>query len=281
MTGIGKFTRWLQSRNPDKPIGISTITRIIHPVLPRHQGIIQLEDGIRMALDTSLPPERGIFFAGDRHRVLTTIMRQYVQQGAYCMDIGANIGFYTLKLAHLTGQQGRVAAFEPNPALLRRIQENIALNHFTNIDLVNAAISDARATVPFYITANSELSSLAHQSHALEEIMVHSTTIDDYIAEAGWNRLDFIKLDIEGYDCHALLGASQALRRFRPYIVLEYHYDSAPEVAEKAFTLLKDLNYSVEGVILKNGKRLVFDWRNPPAKAMVHINLFCEPMKTE
>ncbi|MDQ7026704.1 MAG: FkbM family methyltransferase [Anaerolineae bacterium] len=279
-SGIGKLTRWLQSLSPNKPIGISTLSRKLYRLLPRYQGVIELEDGLNMHLDTNIPPERGIFFAGDRHRVLTAVMQQYVKQGAYCMDIGANIGFYTLKLAQLVGSSGRIAAFEANPTLVTRIRENISLNNFNHINLVNKAVNHMGETATFYITANSELSSLEYRDNAVEKITVHATTIDEFMEESNWERLDFIKLDIEGHDCHALIGANRTLRNFRPYIVLEYHYHSDTVIAAEAFEILKEIGYTIEGIILRSGKRLPFDWQHPHTKDAHHINLLCRLMTT-
>src|SRR5215207_10049861 len=178
---VGQFTRWLQSLSPEKPVGITTLSRKLYPMLPDFEGIIALEDGLRMRIDTRQPPERGIFFAGDRHRAVTTAMRQHVPPGAFCMDIGANIGFYTLKLAHFAGAAGRVAAFEANPNLIKRIQENIALNHINTVDIVPKAVSQTEGQVQFYVAANSELSSLDYSEHAQEHITVEAVTIDTYV----------------------------------------------------------------------------------------------------
>jgi FkbM family methyltransferase len=274
---VGQFTRWLQSLSPEKPVGITTLSRRFYPLLPDYEGIITLEDGLCMRIDTRQAPERGIFFAGDRHRAVTTVMRQRVHPGAYCMDIGANIGFYTLKLAQFAGASGRVAAFEANPALIKRIQENIALNHIDNVDTVPKAVTQTEGQAQFYVAANSELSSLDYDEHAQEKLTVEATTIDSYVASAAWPRLDFIKLDIEGYDCHALLGGRESLTRFRPFIVLEYQYHSQNSAAEEAFTLLRELGYTMQGLILRSGQRVPFDWQTPYHKDIHHVNVVCKP----
>jgi FkbM family methyltransferase len=273
---LGQFTRWLQSTNPDKPIGISTLSRKFATLLPEYSGVIQLEDGLYFDIDTKHAPERAIFFVGDRHRVITALMRRRVKPGAFCMDIGANVGFYTLKLALLAGKQGQVAAFEANPYLVERIKHNINLNGFGNIDLVNKAISHHSGTTEFYIAPNSELSSLEYIADANEMLHVEGISIDEYLEIAQWQRLDFIKLDIEGHDCQALLGAKHSLQRFMPDIVMEYHYYTDKTIADEVFRYLKSLGYTLSGLTLRTAEKFAFDWKQAPNEKMLAVNIYCQ-----
>lgn len=276
---VAQFTRWLQSLSPKRPIGISTLSKKFAKFLPDYQGVIQLKDGLYFDVDTQYPPEQSIFFVGDRHRVVTTLMMERVKSGAFCLDIGANIGFYTLKLAQLAGKEGRVAAFEANPNLLSRIKHNIDLNHLQNVEIIPKAVSQSSGIVEFYIAPNSELSSLDYIENAQEKIRVEALRIDDFIKDANWQRLDFIKVDIEGHDCQALLGAKQSLERFLPDIVLEYQYNMDKNVADELFSYLESLGYRFNGLILKTSQHIPFDKQKAPNEKTFHINVFCESPK--
>jgi FkbM family methyltransferase len=261
-TSVAAVTRWLQAQSKRRPIGLTRLSASVLRRLPAFTGEITLDDGLRFHIDSHKPSERELLFVGDRHRGLTWLLRQHTVPGAYCLDVGANLGFYALKLAHWAGPQGRVAAFEANPALLTRIEQNRALNHLENIDIVPQAVTRVGGTTTrFYIAANPELSSITPQSQAEQEIEVKTTSIDEYIAQHQWPRLDVIKMDIEGHDCAALLGACTSIARWRPFIAFEYAYDTDTETARAAFDLLADNGYTLQALTLKTGQLGAIDWR--------------------
>jgi hypothetical protein len=113
------------------------------------------------------------------------------------------------------------------------------------------------------------LSSLDDPTNAQQVIEVETVTLDDYLA--GWPRLDVIKLDIEGYDCQALLGARHSLEKFRPVITFEYS-GTADAAAEEVFHLLDNLGYTLYGLVLRTGAVQPIDWRSPG-----HYNVLCLP----
>src|SRR5262245_23640309 len=160
------------------------------------------------------------------------------------MDIGANLGFYALKFAHWVGGQGRVAAFEANPALVRRIEENRDLNRFSHLDVVAKAVHHQAGDITFYVSDSRGKSSVmaGHVPRPAQVLTVPAMTLDAYLQQQAWKRLDVLKLDIEGNDCHALLGMQEALARFRPFVVFEYWYDTPADIADAAFNLLARLN---------------------------------------
>jgi FkbM family methyltransferase len=274
---VAHGTRWLQTLQPHRPIGMTRVSRWLHGLLPAYQGVIRVEDNILFYVDTSYPAERELFYVGDRHRALTYFLKQHTPDAGYCLDIGANMGFYTLKFARWVGQNGRVAAFEPNPTILKRIKANMELNQFSSIDLVAKAIHLEINKVPFFISQDPVLSSMKPSEIDLEQIMVDTISIDAYMRDVGWNRLDVIKLDIEGSDCNALLGGKETLERFKPFVVFEYQQDTPEAIAHSAFELLKKIGYDVQGLILRTGQVISFDRQELRSQGIKHINVICIP----
>jgi FkbM family methyltransferase len=140
------------------------------------------------------------------------------------LDVGANIGEYTIFAAkRLT--QGRVVAFEPVPALRKTLDENIRLNHFTNSTVMPYGLSDAVGSFPIYMVGENENEGqatffpglVAHQ----RSVEVDLKKLDDEWDRLALARLDFIKMDIEGSELRALVGAREVIARFRPLIMLE------------------------------------------------------------
>ncbi len=264
-------TRQVQYLSPRRPVGLTSLSRYLEQWLPPFTGVITLENEVQMQVDTRAKMERELFYAGDRHRVLTYYLRKYTPSGGYCLDVGANIGFYALKFARWVGPAGKVVAFEANPAMVARIEQNRQLNHFDQLTIEARAVHNQAGKLQFYITADPVLSSLDDPTNAQQVIEVETVRLDDYLRDAGWPRLDVIKLDIEGYDCQALLGARHSLEKFRPVITFEYS-GTADAAAEELFHLLDHLGYTLYGLVLRTGAVHPIDWRSPG-----HYNVLCLP----
>lgn len=280
---IAAGTRRLQAHQSRRPLkGLTHFMNWLHRWLPAYQGVIRLANGAQMEVDSHQKTERWLLFAGDYQPALTNVLRHHTRPGAYCMDLGANLGFYTVQLAQWTGPTGRVVAFEANPAMAARVRRNVALNHFDNVTLIERPVHASIEPVSFTIMTDPGKSSI-HASgsspQALETLALEATTIDATLDQSGWQRLDVIKIDIEGNDCNALLGGRQSLAHFRPFIVFEYWYSTPPEVARSAFDLLDSLGYTLRG-LLPNGREVPFDWLNPAGQeARRHIDIIAEPSR--
>ena len=275
-------TRRLQARYPRQPIrGYSRLSSLLGRALPPFEGVVQLPDGVSMRLDTHLPAERMVMVSGLYQPALANLLQQHTAPGAYCLDLGANIGFFTLKLAHWAGPQGRVAAFEANPQMATRVRHNVALNDQTWVDVVNRPVDRQARQATFYLAANPGKSSLlATQVTAPVDVLtVQTLVLDDYLDAQGWDRLDVIKSDIEGNDCNALLGAQKALARFKPLIVLEFWYRTSPEIAREYFEFLESLEYTFQ-VLSPYSTHEPFDWQHlpqPDARLRKHVDVICTP----
>ena len=272
---VGRITRWIQARSKRRPIGLTRMSRLLGHWLPKYIGEITLEDGLRFHIDSHQPTERELLFVGDRHRGLTYLLQRHTTPGAYCLDLGANIGFYALKLARWAGPNGHVTAFEANPLLVKRIEQNCALSKISNVEVVpQAVLAQPASTIRFYISSNPELSSVSyHAASVVQEVEVETTSIDAYIARNNWKRLDVIKSDIEGYDCAALLGGQGAITRWRPFIAFEYSFDTDPETAGAVFDMLAENGYTLRTLVLKTGNLTTFNWQQGAGS----VNVICFP----
>lgn len=154
----------------------------------------------------------------------TRAISRLVQRGDICVDAGANSGWYTLLFSELAGPDGAVHAFEPDPRAFAQLSENVALNRSrTSVRLNNVALSRSTGTMPLYSTHNTQLSSLhpispdflPNQSSIHESggpCQASVTTLDAYAGMAGLERIDVIKLDVEGSEFDVLRGAERVIR---------------------------------------------------------------------
>lgn len=147
-----------------------------------------------------------------------------LQPGDLVLDVGANIGWYSLLLAHIAPEDVAIHAFEPDPWVRGLLEENLRMNGATSVTAVGAAVGEApgRARLYLYGDANRGRNSMLpiNQGEAIE---VEVVSLDDYLARQGQSPrpIGFLKVDVEGYESFVLKGGTQALQRCR-VVMTEY-----------------------------------------------------------
>jgi FkbM family methyltransferase len=188
---------------------------------------------------------------------VTLAIARYLQPGMWCVDVGANYGYYTLLMAAACGPEGRVVACEPNPLLARMyLPQNLALNGFCHeVEICSKVISNVDDQVVDFALCNdgniggSSLEHLVCGNHCRESIQVPAITLDQLCA--AWPRLDLVKIDAEGAEALVWEGMQDTLRRFpQATVVLELHLQRDPPQTvgflheiERAGYPLRSINY--------------------------------------
>jgi FkbM family methyltransferase len=135
-------------------------------------------------------------------------IRRLVRPRSNVLDIGANIGFYTLLLSDLIGPKGHVHAFEPNPTNFKHLSAMASRRN--NVTLVPKAVSDRSGQLVMYTSPQLNVDHRTYKVENYEEaIPIDGVSIDDYVG--GQFRVDFIKMDIQGYELHALRGMERTI----------------------------------------------------------------------
>nr|VFJ88448.1 MAG: methyltransferase, FkbM family [Candidatus Kentron sp. LFY] len=137
------------------------------------------------------------------------------------LDVGANIGNHSLALsakAHL------VLAFEPVPEIYGLLVKNIAQNNIHNIQAYNYALSDSNGSAVIFVTKNNNLggSSLEERGDNVKPVNTVKRIGDELLAELNISKVDLIKIDVEGHELFVLEGLSKAIRKQKPYIIMEW-----------------------------------------------------------
>ena len=169
---------------------------------------------------------RGVFTAGDPEY---DRLADFVTEGDWAIDVGANIGQYTTRLAQLVGCAGRVIAFEPVPQTFELLAANVALLPSRNVTLLNAAASDQSGLAGMVVPKHeSGLDSFyqAHLSDRRAELEVMRLTID---ALSIMHPVKLVKVDAEGHELSVVRGMERLLRTSRPALIIE---ENDPNVAE-------------------------------------------------
>lgn len=134
------------------------------------------------------------------------------------LDVAANIGNHALYLRDLFDE---VHCFEPSPRVADRLDENIGLNGATNVRVHRLGLGSSDAMAPFSSDENLALGKFLHGEQEGADLLP-VTTGDKWVAEAGLERVDYIKIDVEGFEDEVLLGLRETIRRFRPLVSFEY-----------------------------------------------------------
>ncbi len=188
-----------------------------HPV----ERVFRTRHGFSMALDVSEWLGRHVYATGEYEGPTTTVFVDRISAGDTVVDVGANAGYFTCLAAVLTGTRGHVVSFEPFPQVSERLRSNVRLNRFSNVDLVNVALSNTttEATLNLGPSHHLGVSSLAPLDGSTESIPVVVRTGDAMLASM--ERVDFIKVDVEGAEAAVLEGLAGTLKRWRPDLVVE------------------------------------------------------------
>jgi FkbM family methyltransferase len=156
-------------------------------------------------------------------KVTSDFIRRILAPGMVMFDVGANVGYYALTAAKRVNPGGRVFAFEAAPAVAERLRENVVMNGLGNVSVIHGAVCDRDGEIEVRIHRDdSEGNSLVDFAPDWEAVRVPAITLDDFAARQHINRVDVMKIDVEGAEHLVLSGASGLLSRpGRPVIVLE------------------------------------------------------------
>ena len=164
---------------------------------------------------------RNLLFGQDYDPHLSSFLKRVIKPGMTAVDMGANVGFITMLLGQLVGKSGRVVAFEPNLENCRLLLLSIEKNGFEHVKLFPFAVSDSVGAACFYHARGSNGGFWPKEDQNLTKLgsfIVPTIRLDTVLSE----RIDFIKVDVEGAEYLALTGAVALIERFRPMIVTEF-----------------------------------------------------------
>lgn len=174
--------------------------------------------------------ERGTLYEPD----IANLMCNIVQEGDVVVDVGANAGFFTVLLGALVGKTGRVISFEPGEDNIGRLKNNIALNGFDHITVVEQPASDAPGEIKFFINSDDSGGNALWDPAAFpgnvnsaarpQVLTMQATTLDEQFTRLGLAPPKLIKIDTEGAECQVLAGCKGMLKgRQIPFVIAEYH----------------------------------------------------------
>jgi FkbM family methyltransferase len=186
-----------------------------------------LRDGSLFLIRPGLPLGWYVTFFGSFEPELREIFRAVLPPAGVAIDIGANVGWHTLLMARLSGTHGRVLAVEPNPSVRAQLARNIRLNRLDHVDVIPYVVAETEKSLAFCGPDANDPSSgdgyVASADEARTDLLsLDARPLDAITGEARLERLDLIKIDVEGYEWPVLQGGEHTIAKWRPYIVFEF-----------------------------------------------------------
>ena len=178
--------------------------------------------------------------------------KKELKKGDTVIDVGANIGYFTLFFSKLVGEKGKVIAFEPDPINFDILKKNIELNKITNVELVKKGVSNKNEFMRLYKSPVSGGHSLIKNEWGKEYTDIQTVTLDEYFKE---QKIDVIKIDVEGFELEVIEGGKKIFKNNKNIKIISefggyYHKKNNPE--EIYPKLLHDSGFNLFGIIDKS-----------------------------
>ena len=228
-------------------------------------GYVYLETGDYLYL----PPmqEMNVFWKLKEPYIPEQIIEKFSSPGNTVMDIGANIGEWTLRMANKVGHTGRVFSFEPIPVINQSLNKTLRINNLSQVILSQVALDsrsgDSEFTIPLdenerAIHGESRLGTeegnwnIYTEVKNTKSIKVKTITLDQFSSEKSLDRLDFVKIDVEGKEVQVLEGGQETFSRFTPALILEVGCEEEKD-RKRIAELLRSWGYSIAGIVVAHG----------------------------
>ena len=190
----------------------------------------------------------------------TEVVKKYVHEGDTVIDIGAHVGYYTLLMAQLVGENGKVYSFEPDPVNFQLLKKSVEINGFENVVLIQKAVSNITDKVKLFLgNDDSAINRIydAKLGDTKESIDVESVTIDEYFKEND-ELVNFIKIDSEGSEVKIINGMKQFLSRNQELVMMTEFFPflikKSGDEPNQYLKSLEEFGFSLYNILDKNEK---------------------------
>jgi len=244
---LAKFFRFLFKSKYFKTKFFGIHQRIFEPY-NLFKGVVQKVDyhGFQLTLHLDDWIQENIYFLGEYEKAELKTLDHFLKEDSVFLDLGANLGLFTLHASQRIGNNGKIVSFEPFSTNNKALVHHLSDNHITNVTVEKLAVGEQNGTITLYYDekeANLGMVSAKPVENAQKE-EVEIVSIDSYFQKNPLSKVDFIKIDIEGFEYPTLLGMESTLKQFYPTLLIELLSDSSvPNTGDKVESLLTNLGY--------------------------------------
>lgn len=222
--------------------------RYLNPHLREHprRRVTETRFGTQFAVDTQDLIQRFIYMFGLWEPHMTHWLQRRLRPGDTYIDVGANVGYFSLLASQLVGAAGQVVAIEAAPAFHRRVLQHAEMNECMNIRAVNAAVADVRKTLTFILASSNNLgaaSIVPYEGPAEATFDVEAYPLPDLLTPEEITSARLIKIDVEGAEGGVVRGMAPILDKLRPdaEITVEVSPDRMEQLGDSVTELLETM----------------------------------------
>jgi len=158
------------------------------------------------------PVVSGALFFGVYEKGETAFVQGALRSGMTVLDVGANVGYYTALAARRVGPNGRVIALEPDPESFKYLEQTIAANEVGNVDAFQCAAADREAKMTLHISKDNRGDNRLYEPDPKwPKVTVSARPADDVLKEAGVGSVDFVKIDVQGFEAGVIAGLKNTI----------------------------------------------------------------------
>ncbi len=254
-------------------VGAWRLRQILLPLLRKHgkqfgTQVIDSRHGFKINANLEDWLGQYVYITGEYEPPTTQLIKRLLPKNGVFLDIGANVGYFSLLACSIVGKGGQVIAFEPIPIARKHLHNNIDLNNGFSIIIENKAVSNNNGLVEIYEGPDSHkgISSIRPISNAKQKINVETIRIDDYLSD--YDRLDIVKIDVEGAEALVIEGMKNTITKLRPHIILEatdeflQSFDSSTTSLSKSIMELGYEMFIIRNDTLEQVSSFPDEWEN-------------------
>ncbi|MFH1462585.1 MAG: FkbM family methyltransferase [bacterium] len=217
-----KITRPLRGKGLGKIPAVAALYRFLYRKAAPKKMLLNINGHKMYVASQDMGVSGHLISQGIHEKYETELLKKIIKPGMTVVDIGANIGYYTLIMASLAGKKGKVYAFEPSPDNHCLLIKNIKINNYNNIIPVQKALADKIGKVKLF-TSQTVFSSLSLAEENVPEkagwVRVEATTLDKFFPK---EKIGFIKMDVEGAEGLVAEGGDRVLKNNNLKIAMEF-----------------------------------------------------------
>lgn len=220
----------------------------------------KLPDNFYMQVNPSEHIQQQLFWYGHYEKELGDLIKKVVKPGDVFVDIGANIGYFSLLSANYQ-PTAKIISIEPAKTVYEKLKENISVNNFKNIIAINSAVGEISEEKELFISGSDNLgmsSFMQPENYSGKKEKVPVIKLDDWFKTCELTKIDLVKLDVEGSELAALKGMKDILENYQPLIIVEINPGTLSLFGLEPtdiFTFLYQLNY--KGFLISESNQLL------------------------
>lgn len=264
-----RFVNWYAQRFSFPPRGYQVFLSLLKKTGNEQKRFQKkLHNGLLIHVYPLRHIDRILFWHGYYEKKFVLLLEELLKEDDVFVDIGANIGYYSL-IASKKAVKGLVFAFEPFSGNRSELEDNISLNRINNIQVSALAISNEKTSKTLFVSANDNTGMTGFQkpsnfNGAIETI--HTITLDEWAKENHIDRINMIKIDIEGAEYEALEGISNVLTEMKPVVMIEIQASLLAKYKKQPgdiYRFMKNHGYRSFEVVSKNQlKEIDAEWED-------------------